>query len=67
MIVAFGFPSVNWAEETRTELILLKEMSDPEALFSQGRNCKKFFILKKAKTPQTSGRQQAIPARANTP
>lgn len=49
MIVAFGFPSVNWAEETRTELILLKEASDPWTLFWKGRTCEEVFYIKKGK------------------
>ncbi len=66
MIVTFGFPNTNLAEETRAKLIQLKGMPDPGTSFSQGRNCKEFFTLKKVKTPKTFGRQQIISVRANT-
>ena len=49
MIVAVGFPAVNWAGETKTELVLLKEFQNPEALFYKGRHCKEAFTIKKGR------------------
>lgn len=47
IIVAVGFPSVNWAGETKAELVLFKETSDPWTLFKKGRSCEKVFYLRK--------------------
>lgn len=47
IIVAVGFPSVNWAEETKTEMVLLKEFYDPDTLFKRGHDCSEVFNIKK--------------------
>jgi hypothetical protein len=47
IIVAVGFPSVNWAKETKTELVLLKELLDPGTLLLKGRTCDEVFLIKK--------------------
>ena len=47
IIVAVGFPSVNWAGETKTELVLYKELWDSGALFFRGRTCNEVFTIKK--------------------
>ena len=47
MIVAVGFPGVNWAGETKTEMVLLKEAQNPDELVYKGRLCKKSFTIKK--------------------
>ncbi len=49
MIVAVGFPSVNWAAETKTEIALFKEFHDSSTLYQQGRPCHKIFTIKKGK------------------
>ena len=49
IIVAVGFPSVNWATETKTELVLLKEFLDPGSLIKKGRTCNEVFIIKKGR------------------
>ena len=48
-IIAFGFPSVNWAEETKAELVIFKEASDKWTLLKKGRTCEDIFIIKKDK------------------
>ena len=48
-IIAFGFPSVNWAEETKAELVIFKEASDKWTLLKKGRTCEDIFIIKKGK------------------
>ncbi len=47
IIVTVGFPSVNWAGETKTELVLYKELWDSGALFFRGRTCNEVFTIKK--------------------
>ena len=47
MIVAVGFPSVNWAGEIKTEMLLLKELHDSGTLFQRGRTCNEVFTIKK--------------------
>ena len=47
IIVTVGFPSVNWAGETKTELVLYKKLWDSGALFFRGRTCNEVFTIKK--------------------
>lgn len=47
LIVAFAFPGVNWAEKTKTELVLFKETLDPGTLFRRGRSCEEVFYVQK--------------------
>jgi hypothetical protein len=47
LILAFAFPAVNWAEDSKTELVLFKEVSDPWTLFKKGRTCESIFHLRK--------------------
>jgi hypothetical protein len=48
-IVAVGFPAVNWAGETKTEMVLLKELLEPDDLYKRGRPCKEVFTIKKGR------------------
>ena len=48
-IIAFGFPSVNLAEETKTELVIFKEATDKWILLKKGRTCEEVYTLKKGK------------------
>jgi hypothetical protein len=49
IIVAVGFPSVNWAEETKTEMVIFKEFFDADSLFKRGRPCHEVLTIKKGK------------------
>ncbi|MBC8287131.1 MAG: hypothetical protein H8E42_06620 [Nitrospinae bacterium] len=46
-MIAFGFPSVNWAGETKTELVLFRDSTTPWSLFPGGRACTEVFYLEK--------------------
>ena len=49
VIVTVGFPAVNWAGETKTEMVLLKEILDTDNLLGKGRLCKEVFTIKKGR------------------
>ena len=47
IMIAFGFPSVNWAGETKTELVLFRDSSTPWDLYPGELACTEVFYLKK--------------------
>lgn len=49
IILAVGFPSVNWAAETKTELVIFKEAYDTGSLFLKGRTCDEVLTIKKGR------------------
>ncbi len=49
IIVAVGFPGVNWADKNKTELVLFREVLDPWTLFGKGRSCSDVFIVEKSR------------------
>ena len=48
-IVAVGFPAVNWAGETKTEVVLFKELLEAGTLFGKGRDCNEVYTIKKGR------------------
>jgi hypothetical protein len=52
LIVTFAFPPVNWAVETKTELILFRETFDPFTIFHSGRMCENVYYLKKGRNAE---------------
>ena len=47
--VAVGFPAVNWVGETKTEVVLFKELLEAGTLFGKGRDCNEVYTIKKGR------------------